>query len=164
VSGRRVADWRRRGVTPGVEAQCREPLWGEQMIRSVTSSESCRLVIAARKGPRRSRAACVTVKADGRREEPGLQRLRTFRGMGSGTIRRWTQELEKPSPARPLRLGGARRRISGEPREVAGQPEGWRMGPYYRLRARDNRTPPEGRAPATSMLARRGGPANAECG
>ena len=95
---------------------------------------------------------------------PNSLESRTSRGMGNGTIRRWTQELEKPSPARPLRLGGARWRISGEPREVAGQPGGWRRGPYYRLRACDNITPPEGRALATSALVRGGGPANAEIG
>ena len=94
------------------------------MVRSVERILSPRECNPAR-GPRGSRAASVTAKAMDGVKSLEEQRPRTPRGQGSGTIRRWTQELEKSSPARQLRSGGARRCISGEPREVAGQPGGW---------------------------------------
>jgi hypothetical protein len=49
-------------------------------------------------GTSRSRAGCVTAKAMEGAKILEMQRRRTCRGMGSGTVRRWAQELGKPSP------------------------------------------------------------------
>lgn len=46
-----------------------------------------------------SRAGCVTAKATEGAKVLEMQRRRTHRGMGSGTVSRWTQELGKPSSA-----------------------------------------------------------------
>jgi len=75
-----------------------------------------------------SRAGCVTAKAMEGAKSLEMQRRRTRRGMGSGTVRRRTQELGKPSLARRVRSCGACRRITGETREVAGGQEGGEGG------------------------------------
>ncbi len=66
----------------------------------------------------------------GRRGDPGVQRSRTPRGRGIGTVARWVRELEKPSPApgsarSAWEAMGAYKRL---PREVACRPGGWRRG------------------------------------
>jgi len=51
-----------------------------------------------------SRAGCVTAKAMEGVKVLEAQRRRTHRGMGSGTVSGWMQELGKPSSALRMRF------------------------------------------------------------
>jgi hypothetical protein len=105
-----------------------------------------------------SRAGCVTAKAMEGAKSLDAQRRRTRRGMGSGTVRRWIQELGKPSPARAVRRLGAYGPITGEPREVVHGREGGGGGRSSVRGCGTTQPHPMRRAPASSMLAGRACP------
>jgi hypothetical protein len=125
--------------------------------RSAASRESCRLVTAAPQGDKREPSRVCHGEGHGRRHRAWSAAPRNPPGYGEWNGRRVGAGTGEALPGPSVRSRGAGRRITGEPREVAGSREGGGAG-RSSDRGRGTTQPrPMPRARASPMLARRDG-------